>query len=202
MPMKCLYCDEDYYRNSSLRHSLFSKDLLCEKCRNKLKINHRYLQLDKYEVECFYEYDEEFRSLIVQYKECFDEALKDVFISPFKHYLNIRYHGYTVVWVPSSKRKVEARGFDHMEKILEQLSLKKCNALYQIEDMSQKNKNYQERAKMQNNIKAKTINAKKVLLVDDVITSGASMLSAAKALEESVTVMKLLSLSCTKEWNV
>ena len=48
----------------------------------------------------FYVYDNSFRSLIIQYKECHDEALKDVFLYDIKDYLNTRYHGYTVVYVP------------------------------------------------------------------------------------------------------
>lgn len=98
--MRCLYCDEDYMHNSSIYHYLFSGDMLCEKCRKKLLFKPERIIVNDIRVLGFYVYDNSFRSLIIQYKECHDEALKDVFLYDIKDYLNTRYHGYTVVYVP------------------------------------------------------------------------------------------------------
>ena len=201
MPIKCLYCDEDYHKNSSLAHILFSKDLLCEKCRKQLVLKHRYLKVDEFQVEVFYEYDEFFRSLILQYKECYDEALYPIFFKELKLYLETKYHDYSIVWIPSSKSKLEARGFDHMEKMLSILKIKKCNALYQSLDLDQKNKSFKERLKITESIKIKDEFKvpEKVLLIDDVVTSGASITAGAKILQKYTKKLVIVALSFTKE---
>ena len=203
MPTKCLYCDEDYNKNSGIFHILFSKDPLCEKCRAKLKLKRHYIKVNNFKLECFYEYDEFFRSLILQYKECYDEALYPVFLYNLKRYLEMKYHGYTVVWVPSSKSKLLERGFDHMELMLKNIKLKKLNALYQSQDIDQKNKSFKERKAIQQSIslKAGLILPDKILLIDDVVTSGNSITAAYNLLKNEVTELKVLSLSCTKKWN-
>ena len=59
------------------------------------------------EVETFYDYDGMFKSLLLQYKECLDEALNDVFLYELADYTNLSYWGYRICFIPSSAGKHE-----------------------------------------------------------------------------------------------
>lgn len=95
--MRCLYCDGN---KESLFSLLFEKDCLCKECREQLKIKRRIIDLDGVKVETFYEYEGMFKSLLLQYKECLDEALKDVFLYNLEDYLKLKYRGYEILYVP------------------------------------------------------------------------------------------------------
>lgn len=198
--MKCLYCDGDYMHNSSLIHYLISGDMLCEKCRRSLDFKPVRIDIRGMKVLCLYVYDDSFRSLIIQYKECNDEALKDVFIYDVKDYLRVRYHGYKVVWVPSSMSHLKRRGFDHMKGIMESVGLEMTDIIEKIEDISQNNLNGSKREKMIDNFRLKKGSKipDKVLLVDDVLTTGSSLYGVYRLLCQDVTKIDILSLSYVK----
>ena len=88
--MKCLYCDAKIYKESL--YSLFiEKDKLCSACREKIKQNHQIFIRDGIKIETFYHYDSLFKDLLLQYKECYDEALKDVFLYGVKERIILKY---------------------------------------------------------------------------------------------------------------
>ena len=96
---------------------IFEEDKLCINCRNKMKFNHQKFKLEELEVESFYEYDSLFKDLLLQYKECYDEALYDIFLYKIFDYIKIKYAGYKILYVPSSTSKLNQRGFNHLKKI-------------------------------------------------------------------------------------
>lgn len=198
--MRCLYCDEDYMHNSSLYHYLFSGDMLCERCRHKLIFKPQKIMINDMSVLGFYVYDDSFRSLIIQYKECHDEALKDVFLYDLKDYINLRYHGYTLIHVPSSVSNLKRRSFDHMGLMLEGLHLKHLDMVEKIEDISQNALNRTQRLKMTDNFKLREGYEipDKVLLIDDILTTGSSLYGVYKLFRNHVTKIKVMSLAYVK----
>ena len=110
--MKCIYCDEDYFGGSDLFHSYMTRDPLCKRCREKLILDPVIIKVKEMEVRSYYLYEENLRDLLIQYKECYDEALKDVFFYPFKYDILFRYYDRVIITVPSSKTKLKERGFD------------------------------------------------------------------------------------------
>jgi len=193
--MRCVYCDQ-MIKKESIYSILIEKDLLCNDCRKSLIVKRRYKKLDKYQVEYFYDYDGLFRSLLLQYKECHDEILKDVFLYHLKDYLNIKYYSYKLILVPSSKQKLKQRGFNHLDLIFSDLKLERINNISMKEDLIQEGKGLEMRKAMLNNYIYEGDNLKKVLLVDDVMTTGSSLLGMCRALEKKVSLIKLLCLSC------
>ena len=192
--MRCLYCDKDI--NKYTFTSLFIEDdKLCPDCRKQLVIKHRYKQIEGIKIESFFEYEGMYKSLLLQYKECYDEALKDVFLYNIKEYINIKYFGYEIVFVPSSEKKLNERGFNHLQLMFEDISLKRLNGLRMKEDLIQENKNLNERKLMRNNYIYEGENKKMVLVVDDVVTTGSSILGVYEALRPKVRRIKLLGLS-------
>ena len=193
--MKCLFCDEyiDRYTFSSL---FLQEDHLCVKCRNALKVCREYLNIDELMIECLYEYDGIFKSMLIQYKECYDEALSEIFLYKLKEYIELKYHGFELLFVPSSKTKLEERGFNHLELIFKDVRLKRVKGLHMKEDLIQEGKSLSERKVMINNYIYKGNRLNKVLIVDDVLTTGSSIYGVYNAIKPYCGgSIKALSLS-------
>lgn len=180
--MHCLYCDEEI-ENESIYSLLIEKDKLCQKCRNSMKYHHEIFKFNDLEIESFYDYNSLFKDILLQYKECNDEALKDVFLYKIQDYLKLKYFGYKIVYVPSSTLKIEDRGFNHLKLIFEKLNLKEAKGLKMKEDINQVGKNLLERKKMINNYIYEGGEVDKVLIVDDMFTTGSSLLGVYLALK-------------------
>lgn len=179
----------------SLTSLFLQEDLLCSKCRQQLKIERKIIDLGEFKVETFFEYDGIFKSILLQYKECMDEALKPVFLYGLDEYMNIRYHSYKLLLAPSSKSKLEKRGFNHLEGIFEPIKLERINGLRMINDLCQEGKNYEERSKMKNNYIYEGERIDKLLIVDDVLTTGSTLMGIFNALNPKVDKIKVLSLA-------
>lgn len=192
--MNCLYCDSKNEK-MSLTSLFLQEDLLCSKCRQQLKIERKIIDLGEFKVETFFEYDGIFKSILLQYKECMDEALKPVFLYGLDEYINIRYHSYKLLLAPSSKSKLEKRGFNHLEGIFEPIKLERINGLRMINDLCQEGKNYEERSKMKNNYIYEGERIDKLLIVDDVLTTGSTLMGIFNALNPKVDRIKVLSLA-------
>lgn len=192
--MKCLYCDAKIYKESL--YSLFiEKDKLCSACREKIKQNHQIFIRDGIKIETFYHYDSLFKDLLLQYKECYDEALKDVFLYGIKERIILKYHGYKIIYVPSSKEKLNQRGFNHLKLIFDELHFEEVSGLRMIEELSQVNKDKKQREKMLNNYLYEGNKLDKVLIVDDVYTTGSSIIGVSRALKPYANNIRALTLA-------
>lgn len=125
-----------------------------------------------------YRYNDELRHTIYLLKGCYDYELKDVLISPFRLELSLRYFGYTIIPIPSTKESDEKRGFNHVESIFSSLNLRMIKCLYKTKNISQHQLNYKERIKGRNKFGIDEnidLRDKKILLVDDIMTTGETL---------------------------
>lgn len=196
--MICVYCGK-IINKYTLTSLFLEEDVLCCNCRSLLKINKRQINIDSLKVETFYDYDGLFKNILIQYKECFDEALADVFLYTLKDYIKFKYHGYQMMLIPSSKEKLQLRGFNHLELIFKSVGLKMIDGLKMKEELTQEGKNLRERELMKNNYYYQGPSLDKVLLVDDVVTSGSSLLGAYKAISTKSNRIRAISLSYKKK---
>ena len=196
--MRCLYCD-GLISKEKIFSLLIKKDVLCPTCRRKMGLKKAYVRLDDLLVETFYDYDSLFRDVLIQYKECMDEALSEVFLYEYEDYLKIKYHGYRTLYVPSSQAKLELRGFNHLELIFAGLDLKKVEGLHKRKELIQEGKNRKEREAMIDNYFYEGERLGKVLIVDDVMTTGSSLRGAYKAIAPYCERVKLLCLARGKK---
>ena len=192
--MKCLFCDNEI--NQESLYSIFvEKDKLCPVCRNKILRNHHFFIRDGIKIETFYLYDSLFKDLLLQYKECYDECLKEVFLYGIRESILLRYYGYKLLYVPSSKEKINQRGFNHLQLIFKQLNLEEVKGLRMLEEKSQVNKDRREREKMLRNYIYEGNKLDKVLVVDDVYTTGSSIMGVCNAMRPYCNKIRALTLA-------
>ena len=195
--MRCLYCHKES-KKISFKSALLKSDELCINCRKKLVVERKMVSIEEIEVETFYEYDSFFKDLLIQYKECNDEALKRVFLYDISDYLNIRYFNYQVLFVPSSDKAIRQRGFNHLEGMFEELKLKRVKGLSMKRQLSQKGQNKTNRLAMIDNYVYKGEDIDRLLIVDDVLTTGSSILGVYRTMKNSSKKIKIVVLASQK----
>lgn len=192
----CLLCDKKL--NKYTLFSLFiEEDLLCLKCRDLLKVNINTFYLDDLKVTSIYKYESLFKTALLQYKECYDEALSPIFLYKIDYLIRLKYLGYKVLYVPSSNEKLNKRGFDHLKLIFEYLGFKEIKGLKKKEELCQANKGISQREKMIDNFYYEGDKLDKVLIVDDVCTTGSSLKGVYKAIKGYCKHVEALVLATT-----
>ena len=148
-----------------------------------------------------YDYDEEIQGKLYQLKGCFDIELAGIFLDYFRPFLFLKFFGYVMVPAPSAKEADEERGFNHVEEIFKPLKLKMLSIIHKTKNVKQSDLNAEERKKIKDNLAIDDVDLsnKKILLVDDVYTTGSTMQAAIKLLEElHPKKIKVLVISKTK----
>ncbi len=145
-------------------------------CRKQMvRANHSHI---------LFEYNDFFRALLYRYKGQGDLALSTLFLVNDLKQLKRKYRGYTIVVVPSSAQDNFRRGFAFLPWIFQPLKLPMISPFYkQIEYKQSSSKN---RLDIQNVICLKKhiyLKNKKLLIVDDVMTSGNTLKTCIKLLE-------------------
>ncbi|MDY3234986.1 MAG: hypothetical protein SOW94_10610, partial [Erysipelotrichaceae bacterium] len=115
------------------------------------------------------------------------EALKPVFLYPYRKYLKKKYRGYTILCMPSTMEKMEQRGFSHLPGMLEDAGLPILEPFLKCRPIDQKKKTRTERLALSHAIVLKPGMKlpEKLLLADDVLTTGSTMRGALSCLDQT-----------------
>lgn len=165
-------------KNNDLYEIINGDSCLCETCQNRLVP--RFIKFEILGIDglAIYEYDDNFKSLLYQFKGCYDIELALIFLNKFKNEINLMYHGYVIAPAPSYYLEDEKRGFKHVEKIFENVNLpildvfKKTAPFKQAEHKRKQRKGIVHYLKL---VFPEKLKGKKVLIVDDVCTTGATL---------------------------
>ena len=148
-----------------------------------------------------YNYDDQIKEKLYQFKGCFDIELGKVFLEYYLMYLRIKYFGYILVPAPSYKTSDEERGFNHVVEIFSSLKMKMCRCIHKINDIKQSDLSAKERQNIGKNLIIKNgeeLTNKKVLIVDDVFTTGSTIKAMINLTEKyKPKKIKILVLSKT-----
>lgn len=181
----CIAC-----RNAFNHYSFFyqiSKDfIICTQCFNSFPIIHKSFKFNDIDVYCIYAYRTPINSYLMDLKMKGDIAIAKIFLNPFKNLIEVKYKGYIILPIPSTKSSDKKRGYNHVKEISKTLNLKMEDVFYKSKDYKQTSQKLEERKKVSNIIKMnKNLDkGKKYLLLDDVITSGSTLKSCIELLKK------------------
>ena len=183
---------------------LFHQDFcLCEECRERFTPRFYKFLTCGHETLCIYDYDENIKKLLYQLKGCCDYELANVFLEKYKKYLFLRYRGYILVPAPSYEEDDNNRGFNHVEEIFKCLRLPFMKIISKRMHYKQSDHRFKNREDVKWILelnKDKQMYGKKLLIVDDVYTSGSTVKTMVKLLEKlHPKEIKLLILSKTSK---
>lgn len=134
-----------------------------------------------------YDYNETIRSILYRFKGCGDYELKDAFFANQRWWMRLRFHGYTIVPVPSFGERDARRGFNHVRAMFSSLDLPVVDRLVKTADVKQADLHLLERRKIGRHIQltnGPSLEGKKVLLVDDLCTTGSTIRACVSLLEK------------------
>ena len=179
-----------------------SKIAICGACQKEMNPKYISFKINTYDGLSIYDYNPFIRQLIYQYKGCYDYELFDVFINSLYTELKLHYLNYALIPIPSFKNDDEERGFNHVKEIFKNLGLKTLDILEKTEKHKQATSSVEEREKVYKVLALKEkpdLRKTKVLIVDDIYTTGATMKSAINLLEKlNPKAIKVLVIAKTK----
>ena len=152
--------------------------ILCPACQNLLVPHFIKFNISGIDGLAIYEYDENIKTLLYQFKGCYDIELAPLFFNRFKHELHFMYRNYIIVPAPSYKEDDEIRGFKHIDKMFENINLPILNIIEKTSPFKQAEHTKKERSwifkylKLVGNV---DISNKNILIVDDVYTTGSTL---------------------------
>ncbi|MBQ6487810.1 MAG: ComF family protein [Solobacterium sp.] len=183
--MRCLLCGKRTGSSSMPLVAMFSDDPLCYDCRKLWKPYTGNRDIEGMHTDILYDYRSGYSSALIQYKECGDEALKDIFLYPHIEKIRWKYRGYTLLLMPSAKDKLRQRGFDHLKEMFACLNMPMMSPFEKLREIDQKGGGRSRRTVMSGNIilKEGTVLPEKILLADDVVTTGSTLRGALKCID-------------------
>ncbi len=160
---------------------------MCPECERKFIPRFRKFDIKEIPGMTLYDYDSNIRGLLYQFKGCYDVELANLFLSKYKWGLHMLYQNYVIVPAPSLKEDNEKRGFNHVQKIFENINLPIKNIITKKGSFKQTKNTKKERKNIKKHLfleDAESIRGKKVLIVDDVYTTGSTMKSLIALVKE------------------
>lgn len=185
---------------------LFSKNIcICAACQKLLEPKFISFKVDHYKALAIYEYSDYIKNLIYLYKGCFDYEMREVFLNLYYKELKILYSGYIVIPIPSYKEDDETRGFNHVVEAFNYLGLKMMPIIVKTAHHKQAEKGAKKRKEINKFLtlsESPDLSNKKILLVDDIYTTGSTIRSAINLIEKlHPKEIKVLVLAKTKDKN-
>ena len=147
-----------------------------------------------------YDYDDKIKSLLYQFKGCFDFELAPIFLEFPLPWLKLLYHGCYLIPAPSSASHNQTRGFNHVVEAFRLLGLPILEILEKTSDRKQTDCSLEERKTVGDIIrltKKPNLKGKKILFVDDVFTTGSTAKACLKLIA-SLHPKKLQGLVLSK----
>ena len=149
-----------------------------------------------------YDYSEFIKKQIYLFKGCSDFEMKDIFLNLFIKELKIYFKGYKIIPIPSYKKDDELRGFNHVIEVFKQMGLDMYQVVEKTEHFKQAEKGAKERQSIKKYLQlnsTKRLTKERVLIVDDIYTTGATMKAVIDLVEKiNPKEIRVLVLAKTK----
>jgi competence protein ComFC len=199
---ECLVCFKPIVVGLDLFELIFKNDVLCGHCRKKLIKIDRCINVDSLSVHAVYQYNDSLEKWMYQVKESKDETLGKCFLYGLSKKIEKAYRGYILVMVPSSIEKTQERGFHAVAKMFESVKLDKRNC-FNKDNIKQSKLKRIERQHILDSIHLVDSSIKdnqKILLVDDVCTTGSSLKACYQMLKTDTNKVDILVIAMNEAW--
>ena len=145
-------------------------------CKEGIEVNHRAI----------FTYNQAMKDFFSRYKFDGDFLLRKVFASFLSEELK-KYKEYQFVVIPLSPERLLDRGFNQVEGLVEAAGFKYMDLLEKREERASSSKSRSERlaTELPFSIKSKVSIPKKILIIDDIYTTGTTINRVKKLLEEA-----------------
>lgn len=196
----CKVCFSEI-RDNLLSDLLMKDRPICGRCLNKIKPHIETYEIGGLSFVSIYPYNEQIRNLLFLFKACGDIELASIFLSLQAPVLRLYFHGFYLVPAPSFYTRESKRGFSHVREMFKVLKLPFVDCMKKTKDVKQADLDYEKRQAIGNYLSIDSnidLSGKKILFVDDVVTSGATALAAASLLKKrGAKKIKVLSMAHT-----
>ncbi len=176
----CLWCLEALYHDATIFDLFLKRDICCQQCDQQLRSKRLIFDIGALSCEAHCIYDVHIERALYRLKEDKDIAIATLFFKHAKIQLK-RNKNSAHVLMPSSQDKIVERGFDHLHHMVKQHKLDIVDCLRKKDGWKQATKSKQDRKAIKQNIilmETERIKDKDVILVDDVCTTGSTLLTA------------------------
>ena len=182
----CLICFKKVNITDFCR--LFNAEIpICQACQTEMEPKFISFSVDGHKATSIYDYNPFIRKLIYQYKGCYDYELHQVFLDRYAKEIKLRYFDYVVIPIPSYKNEDEERGFNHVVETFKSLGINMLNIIEKTEKHKQAVSTFNQRKEVYKYLELNRhpdLSKKKVLIVDDVYTTGSTMKAAIHLVEK------------------
>lgn len=183
--------------------TLWINNSVCSSCLAAFKVDFFVRKIEGVAIRSIYTYNDQFRETLYRFKAQGDIELAGVFIDNYKTYLRLKYRGYYLVPIPSARQRDKERGFNHVEEVFKRLGLPLMCCLIKKVDFKQSDLDYEARQQVIDKLEVidgQQIRGKKILLVDDLVTTGATIKAALKLVRQYLPLsVQCLTLAYVKE---
>ena len=182
----CLICFNKIEKHSLRK--IIEKDICCcDNCLNEMNLNLTRLVLDGIKGIGIYPYNDFLRKLIYQFKGCKDYELRNVFLKQYKWLFKMIFYNCVFVPIPSYKSADEKRGFNHVEEIIKTTGVNYVKCIDKTKNIKQSSLTKKSRKSIGQylslNDKSCLLEGKRVILFDDVLTTGSTMTACIKLIK-------------------
>lgn len=194
----CKICG-DKITNNSFHRLLHSNCSICGTCYGKFEILDERIKIQNCPTRILFRYSEEVKNAIYQFKANGDYEIREVFLEYLLSDLKLEYRNYVIVPAPSSPESDAIRGYNHTEEIFAQLNLPIVKAVIKTENREQKEQTMEGRKEIEKYfalVDGRKLANKKILIVDDVYTSGSTINAMIKLVKKAhPKIIKILIIS-------
>ncbi len=195
----CLICFKSLFHELSFEYLKLNSLMICHACFSQFEIADLTIIHLNTKIWVLYYYNDFLKNLIYQYKGCYDIELAKVFLSPFIRQIKRKYKKHLIVFPPSSADENQTRGFNHMEEVAKTISNRVYTIFYKRENKKQATTPFHLRYQIKNAIymtKNEILENQKILLIDDIYTSGNTIQTCIKLLQTNIQKIRDLSVIC------